>query len=67
MRDIPYANVEHPPSRKKYSNPTPFTAINQSNKVAFTKFKSCDLSPKKKSHTSRKGKETKITRNISIL
>jgi hypothetical protein len=67
VRDMPY-NVEHPPSRKKYSNPTPSTMVNVSTKANLAKFKSCDLSPKKKGQGTRKAKDApKITRNISIL
>lgn len=68
VRDVPNLIVDHPPSRKKYTNPTPSTTLNHSTKGGFTKFKSCDLSPKRKSLSHRKGKDQhKITRNISIL
>lgn len=59
--------LEHPPSRKKYSsNPTPTTTANLSSKATFAKFKSCDLSPKKRAG-AKKGKSNAKIRNISIL
>jgi hypothetical protein len=47
-------HVENPPSRKKYSNPTPNP--NQVSKGVLTKFKYCDLSPKKKGQLSKRSK-----------
>lgn len=54
MRDTQIPQVENPPSRKKYSNPTPNP--NNVSKGALTKFKSCDLSPKKKGQLSKRSK-----------
>jgi hypothetical protein len=54
MRDTQMPHVENPPSRKKYSNPTPNP--NQVSKGLLTKFKSCDLSPKKKGQLTKRSK-----------
>jgi hypothetical protein len=68
-REMLQTSQEKPPSRKKYSNPTPSTAVNISSKATFAKFKSCDLSPSRRGTAGgrkEKGGKAKV-RNISIL